>query len=34
LSTQQYRVLRGDDEPPVGVVDDPTVRGGLRNAYR
>jgi hypothetical protein len=26
LSTQQYRALRGDDEPPVGVVDDPTVR--------
>lgn len=26
MSTQQYRVLRGDDEPPAGVVDDPTVR--------
>jgi hypothetical protein len=26
LSTTQYRVLRGDDEPPAGVVDDPTVR--------
>ena len=26
MSTAQYRVLRGDDEPPTGVVDDPTVR--------
>jgi len=26
LSTSQYRVLRGDDEPPAGVVDDPTIR--------
>ncbi len=26
LSTSQYRQLRGDDEPPAGVVDDPTVR--------
>ncbi|MFD7160174.1 AAA family ATPase [Kribbella sp. NPDC059898] len=26
MSTQQYRTLRGDDEPPAGVVDDPTVR--------
>ncbi|MGW7681706.1 hypothetical protein ACWGID_13250 [Kribbella sp. NPDC054772] len=26
LSTQQYRTLRGDDEPPPGVIDDPTVR--------
>jgi len=26
MSTAQYRVLRGDDEPPAGVVDDPTVR--------
>ncbi|MGC4940793.1 hypothetical protein [Kribbella sp. DT2] len=26
LSTQQYRALRGDDEPPPGVIDDPTVR--------
>lgn len=24
LSTSQYRILRGDDEPPAGVVDDPT----------
>ncbi|MBP2350036.1 hypothetical protein JOF29_001119 [Kribbella aluminosa] len=26
MSTQQYRTLRGDDEPPPGVLDDPTVR--------
>jgi hypothetical protein len=26
MSTQQYRALRGDDEPPPGVIDDPTVR--------
>ncbi|TCN34214.1 hypothetical protein EV644_120104 [Kribbella orskensis] len=26
LSTAQYRFLRGDDEPPAGVVDDPTQR--------
>ncbi|MGY4770413.1 hypothetical protein ACXC9Q_26170 (plasmid) [Kribbella sp. CWNU-51] len=26
LSVAQYRHLRGDDEPPAGVVDDPTVR--------
>ena len=26
MSTQQYRVLRGDNEPPAGVIDDPTVR--------
>ncbi|NUR97111.1 MAG: hypothetical protein HOV67_17870 [Kribbellaceae bacterium] len=26
MSTQQYRALRGDDEPPAGVIDDPTVR--------
>jgi PHD/YefM family antitoxin component YafN of YafNO toxin-antitoxin module len=26
LSTSQYRQLRGDDEPPAGVVDDPTIR--------
>lgn len=26
LSTAQYRQLRGDDEPPAGVVDDPTQR--------
>ncbi|GAA1550122.1 hypothetical protein [Kribbella lupini] len=26
MSTQQYRRLRGDDEPPPGVLDDPTVR--------
>jgi hypothetical protein len=26
LSTAQYRQLRGDDEPPAGVVDDPTER--------
>ena len=26
LSTAQYRELRGDDEPPAGVVDDPTQR--------
>jgi hypothetical protein len=26
MSTAQYRELRGDDQPPVGVVDDPTVR--------
>ena len=26
MSTRQYRTLRGDDEPPPGVVDDPTVR--------
>lgn len=26
LSTSQYRFLRGDDEPPAGVVDDPTKR--------
>jgi hypothetical protein len=26
MSTQQYRALRGDDQPPAGVVDDPTVR--------
>ncbi len=26
LSTADYRRLRGDDEPPPGVVDDPTQR--------
>lgn len=26
MSTQQYRTLRGDDAPPPGVIDDPTVR--------
>lgn len=26
LSTADYRKLRGDDEPPPGVVDDPTQR--------
>ena len=26
MSTGQYRDLRGDDQPPPGVVDDPTVR--------
>lgn len=26
MSTQQYRALRGHDEPPPGVIDDPTVR--------
>jgi hypothetical protein len=26
LSTAQYRQLRGDDESPAGVVDDPTER--------
>ncbi|MGW6195218.1 hypothetical protein ACWF0M_03630 [Kribbella sp. NPDC055110] len=26
MSTAQYRDLRGDDHPPTGVVDDPTVR--------
>ena len=26
MSTQQYRDMRGDDEPPPGVIDDPTVR--------
>jgi hypothetical protein len=26
MSTQQYRTMRGDDEPPTGVLDDPTVR--------
>lgn len=26
MSTTQYRDLRGDDHPPPGVVDDPTVR--------
>ncbi|HWD82882.1 MAG TPA: hypothetical protein VG497_28470 [Kribbella sp.] len=26
LSTAQYRELRGDDHPPAGVIDDPTVR--------
>jgi PHD/YefM family antitoxin component YafN of YafNO toxin-antitoxin module len=26
LSVAQYRHLRGDDEPPAGVIDDPTVR--------
>lgn len=26
MSTQQYRAMRGDDEPPPGVIDDPTVR--------
>ncbi|WP_432948574.1 hypothetical protein ACQPXM_14095 [Kribbella sp. CA-253562] len=26
LSTADYRKLRGDDEPPPGVVDDPTRR--------
>jgi hypothetical protein len=26
LSPAQYRQLRGDDEPPAGVVDDPTQR--------
>jgi PHD/YefM family antitoxin component YafN of YafNO toxin-antitoxin module len=26
LSTADYRKLRGDDEPPPGVIDDPTQR--------
>ncbi|GAA1509613.1 hypothetical protein [Kribbella lupini] len=26
VSTADYRKLRGDDEPPAGVVDDPTQR--------
>jgi PHD/YefM family antitoxin component YafN of YafNO toxin-antitoxin module len=26
MSPQQYRHLRGDDEPPAGQVDDPTTR--------
>lgn len=26
MSTQQYRVMRGDDEPPPGVLDGPTAR--------
>ncbi|HET6296043.1 MAG TPA: hypothetical protein VFG33_21850 [Kribbella sp.] len=26
MSPQQYRHLRGDDEPPAGQLDDPTVR--------
>jgi len=26
MSTAQYRELRGDDEPPAGVIDDPTRR--------
>ena len=26
LSTSQYRMLRGDDEPPPGTPDDPTER--------
>ncbi|GAB3812140.1 hypothetical protein [Kribbella italica] len=26
MSAQQYRTLRGDDEPPPGVIDDPTIR--------
>jgi hypothetical protein len=26
LSTTQYRHLRGDDQPPPGVIDDPTKR--------
>lgn len=26
MSTRQYRAMRGDDEPPPGVVDDPTAR--------
>jgi hypothetical protein len=26
MSPQQYRQLRGDDEPPAGQIDDPTVR--------
>jgi hypothetical protein len=26
MSTAQYRDLRGDDHPPMGVIDDPTVR--------
>jgi hypothetical protein len=26
MSTRQYRTLRGDDEPPPGVPDDPTRR--------
>lgn len=26
LSVAQYRHLRGDDEPPAGVIDDPTIR--------
>src|SRR4051795_711656 len=25
MSTAQYRDLRGDDHPPAGVIDDPTV---------
>ncbi|MGW6279925.1 hypothetical protein [Kribbella sp. NPDC055071] len=26
MSTSQYRQLRGDDEPPLGTIDDPTRR--------
>ena len=26
MSTAQYRDLRGDDHPPIGELDDPTVR--------
>jgi hypothetical protein len=26
MSPEQYRRLRGDDEPPAHVIDDPTVR--------
>lgn len=26
MSPQQYRAMRGDDEPPPGTIDDPTVR--------
>ena len=26
MSTAQYRDLRGDDHPPAGVIDDPTIR--------
>jgi hypothetical protein len=26
MSTAQYRELRGDDQPPAGVIDDPTAR--------
>jgi hypothetical protein len=26
MSTRQYRTMRGDDEPPAGVPDDPTDR--------
>jgi hypothetical protein len=26
MSTRQYRDLRGDDHPPPGITDDPTIR--------